>query len=93
MDKKSCVYVIPFQINNWQLPVRVQAFFASDFSKRKSLDFALPKPEILFSRKFEILKSILDDNYANIFVFSEILLAHKIHLRYSRNLIKAHQLN
>ena len=81
MDKKSCVYVIPFQINNWQLPVRVQAFFASDFSKRKSLDFALPTPETLFSRKFEILKSILDDNYTNIFVFSEILLAHKNSLK------------
>ena len=33
MDKKSCVYVIPFQINNWQLPVRVQAFLQEIFSK------------------------------------------------------------
>ena len=81
MFKKSCVYVIPFRINNWQLPVRVQVFFARDFSKRKSLDFALPTSEILFSRKFEILKSILDENYLNIFIFSEILLAHKSSLK------------
>ena len=81
MYKKSCVYVVPFQINNWQLPVRVQVFYAKDFSKRKSLDFALPTSEILFSRKFEILKSILENNYLNIFIFSELLIAHKNSLK------------
>tara|TARA_B100000475_G_C14707508_1_gene191827 strand:- start:56 stop:469 length:414 start_codon:yes stop_codon:yes gene_type:complete len=81
MNKKSCVYVIPFRINNWQLPLRVQTFFASDFSQSKSIDFALPTSEVLFSRKFEILESILKDNYSNIFIFSEILLAHKNSLK------------
>ena len=76
-SKKSCVYVVPFKINSWQLPVRAQVFFARDFCSRIEIDFSLPKSELLFSRQFEILDSILIKKYSDIVIFSEILISHE----------------
>ena len=75
-NKKSCVYVIPFKINSWQLPVRVQVYFAKDFCSSKRIDFCLPKSEMLFARDFEILDSILINKFSDIIIFSELLIAH-----------------
>ena len=77
LNNKSCVYVVPFKINSWQLPVRAQVFFARDFCSRMDIDFSLPKSELLFSRQFEILDSILINKYSDIIIFSELLISHE----------------
>lgn len=86
MNKRSCVYVIPFKINNWQLPVRVQVSFARDFSRRNNIDFSLPKSELLFSRKYKIFESLLEDKFSDIIIFSELLIAHKKSLEILKSL-------
>ena len=77
MNRKSCVYVIPFKVNNWQIPIRVQVSYARDFSKRKNLIFSLPKSELIFSKKYNILNTLLKNGYSEFIIFSEILLANK----------------
>ena len=77
MNRKSCVYVIPFKINNWQLPIRVQVSYARDYSEKMKLNFSLPKSELLFSRKYNTLEVLLKKGYSEFIVFNEILLAHK----------------
>ena len=77
LSKKTCVYVVPFKINSWQLPLRAQVFFARDFCSRMEIDFSLPKSELLFSREFEILDSILINKYTDIMIFSEALISHE----------------
>ena len=50
INRKSCVYVIPFKINTWQLPLRVQVSYAKDYAEINKLNFSLPKSELLFKR-------------------------------------------
>ena len=63
MNRKSCVYVIPFKVNNWQLPIRVQVSYARDYSKRKNLIFSLPKSELLFSKEYNTLNLLLKNGF------------------------------
>ena len=77
INRKSCVYVIPFKINNWQLPLRVQVSYAKDYAEINKLNFSLPKSELLFSREYNTLKLLLDNGYSEFIIFSEILIAHE----------------
>ena len=77
MNRKSCVYVIPFKVNNWQLPIRVQVSYARDYSKRKNLIFSLPKSELLFSKTYNTLNLLLKNGFSEFIIFSEILIANK----------------
>lgn len=77
INRKSCVYVIPFKINNWQLPLRVQVSYAKDYAEINKLNFSLPKSELLFSREYNTLKLLLENGYSEFIIFSEILIAHE----------------
>ena len=81
MNSKSCVYVIPFKINNWQLPIRVQVSYAREYTKKNKLKFSLPKSELLFSRNFSILNSLLKNGCSEFIIFSEMLIANKNSLK------------
>ena len=88
MNRKSCVYVIPFKINNWQLPIRVQVTYARNFSERKKLNFSLPKTELLLSRKYNMLNSLLNNECNEFIIFHEILIAHENSLKILKSFSK-----
>jgi sporadic carbohydrate cluster protein (TIGR04323 family) len=73
---QTVVYTTPFNINNLQIPTRVQVHYARLYADRHSLRFCLPVSESLIDSPTAALSRIIQSPTAtNIIVFSRLFVA------------------
>ena len=72
---KTAIYIVPYKVNGIQIPARIQVTLARNYLNDINENFEMPKTENFVDKSLPVFKSIIQQKYQLVVMYSHLMLA------------------